>query len=232
MRTYVNYTGYTQIVALKKLDFIINSIREFFEDYERSEIKGLDVGCGKGDVTIPLSYLGYKMVGIDISPDNIKVANSKRVKDYNPQFFVVDAEKMTLKEKFDFVICSEVLEHLKDPQRALSSIHSVLKKNGLLIVTVPNGLGPYSLIFDHFRNKVISKIFSIKASDHIQTFTLSDISHLLELCGFKILEIQHSDFISFLLFGRFDPLQKFDCKLADKLPSILVSGWYFKCRKI
>ncbi len=172
------------------------------------------------------------MIGIDISLRNIKVANSKRIKDNNPQFLVADAEKMKFKEKFDFVVCSEVLEHLKNPQRALSSIHGVLKRNGLLIVTVPNGLGPYSLIFDHFRNKVISKIFSIKASDHIQTFTLSDISHLLKLCGFKILEIQHSDFISFLLFGRFDPLQKFDCKLADKLPPMLVSGWYFKCRKI
>lgn len=54
------------------------------------------------------------MIGIDISTDNIKVANSKRIKDNNPQFLVADAEKMKFKEKFDFVVCSEVLEHLKN----------------------------------------------------------------------------------------------------------------------
>ncbi len=45
--TYVKYTGYKKIVELKKLDFIVNSVKEFFSGCEESEIKGLDVGCGK-----------------------------------------------------------------------------------------------------------------------------------------------------------------------------------------
>jgi len=231
-KKYIKYTKYIRFVDLKKLDFIIDSIREYFTGCKESEIKGLDVGCGKGDITIPVSYFGYKMVGIDISPANIKVAKSRRIKNDNPKFFVADAEKMTFKEKFDFVICSEVLEHLKNPHKALNLINKVLKENGLLIVTVPNGHGPYSLTFDHFRNKIFSKIFPIKPSDHIQTFTLSDISNLLNNTGFQILETQHSDFISFLLFDKFQTISRFDCALADKLPSKLVSGWYFKCKKV
>ena len=91
----------------------------------------------------------------------------------------------------------KVLEHLNHPERALSSINAILEENGLLIVTVPNGYGPYSLLFDHFRNKIASKIFpNVGYSDHVQAFTLSRILNLIKKAGFEVLKVQHSDFIS------------------------------------
>ena len=131
------------------------------------------------------------------------------------------------------MICSEVLEHLNHPEKALNLINRVLKENGLFIVTVPNGYGPYSLIFDHFRNKVISKIFpKIGLSDHVQAFTLSKIYNLIRDAGFEVLNINHADFISFLpILVRLNKFRYYDCKLADKLPSPLVSGYYIACRK-
>uniref|UniRef100_A0A7V4KD94 Class I SAM-dependent methyltransferase n=1 Tax=Fervidobacterium pennivorans TaxID=93466 RepID=A0A7V4KD94_FERPE len=213
---------------------MIETLNNYFK--RSDEIKGLDVGCGKGDVTIPLAFLGYKMVGVDISSENIDEAikrlKVKKLLKNNPVFLLGDAENLPFKEgSFDFVICSEVLEHLKRPEKALKSIHEVLKPKGLLIVTVPNGYGPYCMIYDHFRN-IISKILPIKPSDHIQFFTLSKIRNLIKKSGFDILSIRHSDFLSFLpLIVKSKKLSYYDCKLADKLPSFIVSGWYVLCRK-
>jgi len=224
---------YTRYVDFKRLDFIIKSIIKHFH---RADIKGLDLGCGKGYVTVQLTSLGYKMIGIDISRKNIENAISRQIAGDNPSFLIGDAENLPLNIKrniLDFVVCTEVLEHLNHPDRALNSINKVLKDDGLLIVTVPNGYGPYCLIRDHFRNKIICKISPKSAfSSHVQAFSLFKISSLLNKTGFEILNINHSDFISFLpILVKSKRFSYYDCKLADKLPPLIVSGYYIACRK-
>jgi ubiquinone/menaquinone biosynthesis C-methylase UbiE len=180
------------------------------------------------------------MTGIDINAGEIKTSNLRKAElfdeqQYYPQFLKGDAENLSLLKpaSFDFIICSEVLEHLRHPEKTLSSLYCILKQNGLFIVTVPNGYGPYSLIFDQFRNKIVSKLFSrIEPSEHVQAFTFSAFTRLIEKAGFKILKVNHSDFISFMpLLVQFDRFCVWDCKLADKLPPQLASGWYLACQK-
>jgi len=185
-------------VDFKKLDFVVRLCKKTLT---RNNLKGLDIGCAEGDVTIPLASLGYNMIGFDISEENIKKANSKRVSKHNPMFFVGDAENLGIFEKgiFDFVICSEVLEHVQNPKEVLNSINKISKKNALLILTVPNGYGPYSLLNDHFRNKIVHHILPrIGKSGHVHSFTLNKIKKLIADAGFDVMEVKHSDFISFL----------------------------------
>jgi 2-polyprenyl-3-methyl-5-hydroxy-6-metoxy-1,4-benzoquinol methylase len=42
-------------------------------------------------------------------------------------------------EKYDFVLCTEVLEHLLHPEIALNNIMNMLEENGKALITVPNG---------------------------------------------------------------------------------------------
>lgn len=230
IKQYHEYTNYTRYVDFKRLDFIIQSI---IDNSDKNTLEGLDLGCGMGNIAIPLASLGYRMTGIDISPKNINNAKSRQITVDNPVFLVGDAENfLHEKERMDFVICSEVLEHLNSPHRALNLINKILRNKGLLIVTVPNGYGPYSLVADHLRNKVISRISNIQPSEHVKTFSLSNIRNLIEEAGFDILKINHSDFISFLpVLVRSKRFCYLDCYLADKLPSAFVSGYFMICRK-
>lgn len=220
---YHKYVGYTRYVDFKRLDFIVQTVRSYFNN--RTKLRGLDVGCGKGDICISLAFSGYSMVGIDISSECVKEAKRRaetnKIVQGNLTFLIGDAENLPFKvSSFNFTICSEVLEHLKRPERALNLINKVLKERGLLIVTVPNGYGPYSLIYDHFRNKVISKIFpKIGHSCHAQTFTLSKITKLIRGSGFEILNVAHSDFISFF------------CResLNQKHSAIMTVSWQINC---
>ncbi|MBI2846563.1 MAG: class I SAM-dependent methyltransferase [Chloroflexi bacterium] len=223
--------AYRRYEDFKRLEFIIKALKESFSG---KDIKGLDAGCGKGNVTIPLASLGYRMTGFDISQKEIKIARDKMVSQESPLFFVGDVEKPGLRDGvFDFAICSEVLEHIHHPETALGHISRVLKKNGVLVATVPNGFGPYSLLRDQLRNKVVARVYPrIGVSAHVQYYTLRRISGMIRKAGFEVIKVGHSDFISFLpVLAGSDKVCYVDCKLADRLPSLLVSGYYLWCRK-
>lgn len=94
--------------------------------------KFLDAGCGTGLI---LRHLPSGSVGFDINPRNIK-----RAKFYAPEAKLVlgDIEKMPFADKsFTIIICTDVLEHLPQPQKALKEIFRVLEPKGILIGSVP-----------------------------------------------------------------------------------------------
>jgi len=55
------------------------------------------------------------------------------------------------KNSFDYVLCTQVLEHLEYPDRAFKEFHRILKKNGKLILTAPLGQGEHQIPYDFFR---------------------------------------------------------------------------------
>src|SRR4030066_838038 len=85
IKQYHEYTNYTRYVDFKRLDFIIQSI---IENSDKNTLEGLDLGCGMGNITIPLAILGYRMTGIDISPKNINNAKSRKITVENPFFWL------------------------------------------------------------------------------------------------------------------------------------------------
>jgi 2-polyprenyl-3-methyl-5-hydroxy-6-metoxy-1,4-benzoquinol methylase len=95
----------------------------------------LDVGCGCGNLLASVRGRRLK-VGVDVSSTAVTSAVSA-VK--NVFFVVCDAANLPFrKECFDVVVCSEVLEHMSSPEKVTRQIKSVLKSNGIIIVTVPN----------------------------------------------------------------------------------------------
>ncbi len=98
----------------------------------------LDIGCNSG---LYLSeYTGGMSCGIDISVDLLKKA-WKRDKKGSTYFFISgDAEMLDFirPDTFENVLCSEVLEHLEEPEKVLESVYKILKPGGRLIISVPN----------------------------------------------------------------------------------------------
>ena len=94
--------------------------------------RSLDVGTGTG---LLLRHLPPASVGLDINPRNMA-----KVRQYAPQshLTLADAEALPLQSNaFSTVLCTEVLEHLPNPEQAVAEIERVLAPGGVLIGSVP-----------------------------------------------------------------------------------------------
>jgi 2-polyprenyl-6-hydroxyphenyl methylase/3-demethylubiquinone-9 3-methyltransferase len=106
-------------------------------------LKLLDVGCGGGLLSEPMTRLGARVTGIDPVPENISAARVHAEQggldiDYRP----ASAEDLAAKGmKFDVVLAMEVVEHVADLGAFLAACCALLAKNGLLFVATLNRTG-------------------------------------------------------------------------------------------
>lgn len=240
---------YKKFIDLKRLNFIWENLKAHGVP-EGGKI--LDVGCGNGNISIYLGNQGYQVLGIDISEKTILKARSLNTLD-NVTFKVSSAEELGKRnELFDAIVCSEVLEHLKDPDIILSHVGRLLKDDGILLVTVPNGFGPRELLVTRpvqylkrkdnviWRSlKSVKKAFGYDGQtkqtdaddlEHLQFFTLNKLHAMSTQHKFKIEKIGKSNFIEdvfpiSMLSKKSLWLQKFDCKIADILPRPFTGGF-------
>lgn len=149
-----------------------NEEKKLFRKFFKKGSKILDIGCGGGRTTIPLSKLGYKVTAIDIVPKFIKIAkyNAKKNK-VNPKVEMVNVTKMKYKAKsFDNALFSyNGIEHLspEEIEKGMSNIFKVLKRNGIFIFTVHSILNRKYWLFwmKEFPKFHLKKIFGIKQKE-------------------------------------------------------------------
>lgn len=113
----------------------VRAIFDFVDIHPQGNI--LEIGCGAGNVL--QESPGGRLFGVDLSLSMIKKAKEKL--NHRGCFFQGDAQCLPCKDHtFDRVICSEVLEHLIEPQSALEEMERILKSHGTAIISVPNEL--------------------------------------------------------------------------------------------
>ena len=102
-------------------------------------LKILDIGCGGGLISEPLSRLGAQMTGIDASGKNIKVANLHAKKNnLNITYLNTVPENLDLLNEFDIILNLEVVEHVDNLDLYLSSCFELLKKKGIMFTATIN----------------------------------------------------------------------------------------------
>lgn len=229
----------------KRLEFVAGIVADF------QPKRVLDVGCGTGaNLTAPLAlrFPETKFVGIDSDPVSIAYA-SRENSSGNAQYLVETAFGDT--GAFDLVIASEVIEHVEDPVAFLNSLRGFLAPDGKLVLTLPNGLGPFELVSfaetgmhltgiyrilrafkrmlrPSFVGSVTSDTLAI--SPHINFFSYGQICSVISGGGFQILAYRPRTFLCG--FG-FDHLIRsprtiaWNAEIADRLPPQLASAWMF-----
>jgi len=119
----------------KRLDWVL----------KHAEGRVLDCGCNDGAFTLELVKRGHEAIGVDILPVNINRAldNMPDIPEITSRldYYVADIESLPFEDKeFETVVLTETLEHLIHPRRGLEEAHRVLKDDGKLLISVPNGL--------------------------------------------------------------------------------------------
>jgi len=98
----------------------------------------VDVGCGTGHLLAALSERIQleRAVGVDHAAAGLVVGRALLPA---AEFVEADIYHLRLAEAFDLVVCTEVLEHLKGPERALETLARLCADDGVILVTVPDG---------------------------------------------------------------------------------------------
>ena len=103
------------------------------------KINILDIGCGGGLLSEPMSRLGATVTGIDASNKNINIAKLHAKKNnLNINYLCSSPENLKIKKKFDVILNMEIIEHVEDIDFFISSCSKLLKKNGLMFVATLN----------------------------------------------------------------------------------------------
>lgn len=173
------------------------SISELLEQTGKKFAHICETGCGEGEITTFIKglYPEADIDAFDISEKVIKEAGN-RIKNIN--FFTGNIYTMKVcnleskvthileKGKYDLVVCSEVLEHLEEPERALRNIKELCAENGFVLLSVPNE--PIWRICNMARGKYWRNFGNTPG--HIQHWTKRTFCRMIAQNGMKIVSVR------------------------------------------
>jgi SAM-dependent methyltransferase len=190
---------------------------------ENGRLELLDVGCGRGRT---YQYLEGRGIADRFTFHGLDVDFSRPAKIYGKDVWNFIEADVTEglpfpDERFDVVVCEQILEHLGDPLFVLKEAGRVLKKGGLLVLGTPI-FPPGAAALRKHLVPVLDKVFRVHR-DHVQFFTLSSIRDLVRQCG--LFEVRGEKGFRIMSGGLLAPLENFhwwwryNMFLGRKLPA-------------
>ncbi len=174
----------------------------------------LDLACGTGNITIPLSDHGYDMIGIDLSPDMLNVARQKPGAD-NVLWLCQDMRSFELYGTVGAVVCClDSINYLTGRiglRKCFSLIHNYLDPNGIFLFDVNS---PYK--FKH----IYGNQHYILDADNVYCGWKNFYEETSGLCDFELSIFSKCDDGS---WHRFDENQRERCWSIKTLTSLLKS---------
>jgi 2-polyprenyl-3-methyl-5-hydroxy-6-metoxy-1,4-benzoquinol methylase len=142
----------------------------------------IDVGSGPGVLAQQIQTVTDDVHCLDLSSRAVEYCEAKGLS-ASQWDLVNDPVPTNMHGSADCVVCTEVLEHLEDPQAAIKKLYSLLKPGGIIIVTVPDDRLPPEVEPEHFQAFTAVKFASLfKPFDEV---FVEPIAGYLMGCGMK-----------------------------------------------
>ncbi len=173
--------------------------RDLIRNFIGENKKIMEVGCGIGQNILWMD----QSFGVELDMDAINYAREKGISAIRG-----NALKLPVKENsLDLVLILDVIEHLEDDVRPLEEIYKTLKPNGILIVMVP----AYKILWRGYDDFL----------GHKRRYNPKEIRNLLTKTEFRILRLNHWNFLSLIpaIFVKF--LKKKKKSDLKKTPKVL-----------
>ena len=139
------YTAYDDPIALLRAENKVKFpwIVQHMNIHLEAGASVLDVGCGGGFLSNDLARTGFKVTGVDLSPESLKIAEAYD-ETHSVKYEVADAFSLPYPDQsFDAVTAMDFLEHVDDPEKVIKEFSRVLKPHGLFFFHTFNR-GPLS----------------------------------------------------------------------------------------
>lgn len=191
-----NLTKTKSWLAQKAYDYGQNKRSHLITHYKASG-RLLDVGCATGTfLTHMRRHLeNWQLNGVEISPHASEIARTQ----FNLDVFTGTLEEAHFTDQyFDVITLWEVLEHLYNPIETLIEVHRILKKDGIIVLRIPNGSSLDACLFKQYWE-------GLDPPRHLFVFTPTTMKGVLKEAGFKALNWNTSSgsYLAFLLSLKF-----------------------------
>jgi len=127
-----------------RIEYITENIKKYFKIKKEKTnslegIKILDIGCGGGLISEPMTRLGAKVTGIDASEKNINIAKMHSIESgLKINYVNTSPEKLEDFETYDVILNLEIVEHVDNVDLYIKSCQKLLKKKGLMFTATLN----------------------------------------------------------------------------------------------
>ena len=163
-------------------------VRSCWRWFPESAERVLDVGCGAGRLGEALkARQAARVVGIEVVPEAARRARGRL-----DEVFEGDAEALELSFEhgtFDCVVCGDVLEHLRDPERFLERVRGWLVPDGRVVASLPN-VRHHSVVSALLDGNWSYEPAGLLDETHLSFFTRRDMVDLFERAGFQVAELR------------------------------------------
>jgi protein O-GlcNAc transferase len=135
----------------------------------------LDIGFGNGSLLFTAHEYGFTPVGVDLRASSVDALRKTGIEAY-----CIDINRLSMPDRFGVVSMADVLEHMPYPVEGLQSVHALLKKDGMLFLSMPNA----DAVAWRFLNSQNANPYWGEL-EHYHNFGRKRLYQLLEDNGFK-----------------------------------------------
>ncbi len=161
----------------------------------------LDIGCAVGELGRYLTEQKHCVVdGIEANPDAAAIARSSYRRVWEADLETASMEELLGESRYQYIVCADVLEHLRDPGQLLRQIANFLAPSGKLLVSIPN-IAHVGVFLELFSGDFRYREEGLLDRTHLRFFTRRSFLHFLADNGFAgqvvdrtIVDLQQSEF--------------------------------------
>lgn len=148
--------------------------------------KVLELGCSVGTQSrILTEKLGCDVTGVELNPMAAHQAKAYCSRVVVGNLDQIDFETEFHNQKFDVILCADVLEHIYEPTAMLRKVKSVISSDGYVVASIPN-IVHIALIFEMLQGRFDYRDKGLLDESHIRFFTRSTLIRTFSEAGFKL----------------------------------------------